>query len=258
MQSPTSKRSFARSLNVGLYRLARNWLGVALAIIGVYVAFMYITPAMMRVGWTGPAQVLYALYSPFCHQLAFRSVFLFGEQPFYPRAVSGTEMTPFEVYADQLPEFENIDLYASESPQDFANLLFAARPFVGNEQMGYKASVCARDVAIYTALFIGGVLYSIPTVRRRLRPVPIWLYLLLGIAPIGIDGMSQLLSYPPFMLWQVRETSPEFRIATGALFGLMNAWLAFPYLDASFRETRDILGDKLTRAGIRLTPDAPP
>lgn len=250
MQSSTPKRSFARSLNIGLYRLARNWLAVALTVVGLYVAFMYVAPVLMQVGLTGPARVLYALYSPFCHQLAFRSVFFFGDQPFYPRAISGTEMTPFEVYAEGLPEFANVDVYAMDSPQDFANLLFAARPFVGNAQMGYKATVCARDVAIYTALFIGGLLYSIPTVRHRLRPVPIWLYLFLGILPIGIDGMSQLLSYPPFMLWPVRETSPEFRVITGALFGFMNAWLAFPYLDASFRETRDVLHDKLTRAGI--------
>ncbi len=252
MQPTQRNRPFARALNIGLYRMARNWLQIALSIVGLYVAFMYITPIMMRAGWTGPASVLYSLYSPFCHQLAFRSAFLFGDQPFYPRAVSGTEMTPFEVYADALPEFETIDVYASENPQGFANMLFAARAFIGNEQMGYKTAVCARDVAIYTALFIGGVIYSLPVVRRRIRPVPIWLYLLLGIAPIGMDGMSQLLSYPPFMLWPVRETSPEFRVLTGALFGFMNAWLAFPYLDASFRETRDVLYDKLMRAGIRV------
>jgi hypothetical protein len=70
--------------------------------------------------------------------------------------------------------------------------------------------------------------------------------------------MSQLLSYPHFMLWPVRETSPEFRVVTGALFGFMNAWLAFPYLEASFRETRDVLHDKLKRAGIQLKPYASP
>jgi uncharacterized membrane protein len=252
MQPTPPKRSFGRTLNIGLYRLARNWLTAALVIVGLYVAFMYITPVLMRLGLTGPARVLYTLYSPFCHQLAFRSVFLFGEQPFYPREVSGTEMTPFEDYVQVLPEFQGIDVYATDNGQQFANLIFAARAFVGNEDMGYKTTICARDVAIYTALFIGGLIYSIPIVRRRLRPVPIWLYLLLGIAPIGIDGVSQLLSYPIFNLWPVRETSPEFRVVTGALFGFMNAWLAFPYLDASFRETRDILHDKLIRAGVRI------
>lgn len=252
MQPPAPKHPLARSLNVGVYRLAKHWLRVALVIVGIYVAFMYITPVMMKLGWTGAARTIYTLYSPFCHQLAFRSIFLFGEQPFYPRSVSSTELSPFEVYTEGLPEFANIDLYATESPQQFANLLFAARDFVGDETMGYKTSVCARDVAIYTLLFIGMLIYSIPVVRRRLRPVPIWLYLLLGIAPIGIDGVSQLLSYPPFLLWPIRETAPEFRLITGGLFGIMNAWLALPYLEASFRETRDVLYDKLQRAGVQV------
>jgi hypothetical protein len=46
-----------------------------------------------------------------------------------------------------------------------------------------------------------------------------------------------MLSYPPFDLWPVRETLPAFRILTGAMFGLMNVWLAFPYLEMSMSES---------------------
>jgi uncharacterized membrane protein len=225
--------------------MSRNWLRIALIIVGIYAGLPYVAPMLMQAGWTGPARVLYTMYSPFCHQMAFRSAFLFGEQVFYPREVSGTELTPFEVYASQDPHFAEVDLLEFSS-----RLILSTRDFVGNETMGYKMTLCARDVAIYTFLFIGGVIYSIPNVRRRLRPIPIWLYLLLGIVPIGTDGMSQLLSYPPFNLWAVRETAPEFRVITGALFGLMTAWLAFPYLEASFRETRATIEDKFTRAGL--------
>jgi uncharacterized membrane protein len=246
--NPNPNRAFARRLNIGLYNLSRNWLRVALIIIGIYAALPYVAPMLMKAGLTEPARVIYTLYSPFCHQMAFRSVFLFGEQAFYPREVSGTELTPFEVYAAGVPELEGVDLQGFS-----ANLILGTRAFLGSEQMGYKTAVCARDIAIYSALFVGGLIYSIPSVRRRIRPVPIWLYLLLGIAPIGIDGVSQLLSYPPFSLWPVRETAPEFRVITGALFGFMNAWLAFPYLEASFYETRATLHDKLQRAGL-LSP----
>jgi uncharacterized membrane protein len=230
---------------MGLYRLSANWLRVVLLLVGIYATLPYVAPALMRAGIEAPARALYTLYSPFCHQMAFRSLFLFGEQAFYPREISGTELTPFEVYAAAEPTFAGIDLQMFN-----LRLIESTRAFLGNDAMGYKTTLCARDVAIYTMLFIGGLLYSIPAIRRKLRPVPIWLYLLLGITPIGIDGMSQLLSYPPFNLWPVRETAPEFRVLTGALFGLMNAWLAFPYLELSFRETHETLQLKLQRAGL--------
>ena len=68
--------------------------------------------------------------------------------------------------------------------------------------------------------------------------------------PIGIDGLSQLLGYPPFNFWPARETLPAFRIVTGVLFGLMNAWLGLPYLELSMRETREQIESKLKRAGF--------
>ncbi|MCC6612152.1 MAG: DUF2085 domain-containing protein [Anaerolineae bacterium] len=248
MKTATEKqRSTGRRLNAWLLKFSRHWLRGALVIIGLYAGLPYATPVMMKLGLTGPARVLYTLYSPMCHQMAFRSMFLFGDQLFYPRAAAGTDLIPFETYAAQLPQFASVNLEGFDS-----SLVFAARDFTGNDQMGYKMTLCARDTAIYTFLFLGGLIYSIPYVRRRIRPVPIWLYIFLGLGPIGIDGVSQLLSYPPFNLWPVRETTPFFRVATGAVFGLMNAWLAFPYLEQSFRETRRALEVKFARAGIAV------
>jgi uncharacterized membrane protein len=123
---------------------------------------------------------------------------------------------------------------------------------VGNKEMGYKMALCERDMFIYAALLLGGILYSIPRVRRRLRPVPLWLYVFLGLGPIGLDGFSQLLGYPPFELWPARETLPQFRVLTGFIFGLMTAWLGFPYLDISMQSTRRQVERKLRSAGIKI------
>jgi uncharacterized membrane protein len=213
--------------------IVRNWLVVALTFVGLYATLPFVAPTMMKMGLTGPANVLYTMYSPMCHQFAFRSLFLYGEQPFYPRESVGTDYRPYEAYAEQY------SLPQSSSAEDF-NFAFimGARDFRGNEQMGYKTTLCARDVAIWLTMFIGGLIYAIPAVRKRLRPVPWWLYLIAGLGPIGLDGFSQLLSYAPFSLWTVRETAPFFRVATGAMFGLMNAWLLFPILERSFWEAR--------------------
>jgi uncharacterized membrane protein len=252
-EAPRNRR-FALRLNIFLLRLTRNWLRVALTLVGIYSALPFIAPTLMKLGVTGPASVIYTVYGAFCHQFAFRTFFLFGEQPAYPRANTGSELTPFESYAAQLPEFAPDRITAlgpvGELYAFTPGFQWASREFVGNEQMGYKLTLCERDIAIYTAIFVGGIAFS--KVRRRLRPVPIGLYILLGLGPIAVDGISQLLGYPPFMLWPPRETLPIFRVITGALFGFMNAWLAFPHIEVSMRETRHEIEAKLARAGIQI------
>ncbi|MFZ4816570.1 MAG: DUF2085 domain-containing protein [Phototrophicaceae bacterium] len=257
--APPRKRGFALRLNLALYWMAKRWLTLTLVILGIYVTLPFVAPTLMHFGYTRPAMTLYWLYKPFCHQFGFRSFFLYGEQAVYPRATTGTTLVSFEEMIERTqPEaFQNVsNLYAqsSQNPAELRAWLdfqWASWGFVGNEAMGYKMTICARDIAIYLALWLGGVLYAL--VRKRLRPVPLWLWFLLGIGPIGIDGFSQLLSYPPFELWPVRETLPFFRVLTGASFGFMNAWLGYPYLEMTFNDTVRELRSKFRRAGIAVS-----
>lgn len=244
--------------NLRYARLQQNWAPIVVALLFVYVALPLVAPTLMKVGATGPANVLYTMYSPLCHQFAFRSMFLFGDQTFYPRETANyDQLASFDDAVINSPTFiamyeerrrnELADAIGAEAAQAYefsgeaelrewsVPLTLAARAFKGDEQMGYKVALCARDIAIYAAMVVGGFLFLF--VRRKLRPVPILLYVLLGLGPIGLDGFSQLLSYPPFEFWEVRETIPEFRVLTGALFGFMNVWLAFPYIERSMQES---------------------
>jgi hypothetical protein len=45
----------------------------------------------MKTGQVNVADVILKLYKPLCHQLAYRSFFLFGEQAVYPRELAGIE-----------------------------------------------------------------------------------------------------------------------------------------------------------------------
>jgi uncharacterized membrane protein len=245
-----AKNQFTLDTRISLFilSLSRHWLCLALTIIGLYATLPFVAPTLMKLGVTGPANVLYTLYSPMCHQFSFRSIFLYGEQTFYPREIAGTDLKPYEYYAAQIE-----GIRPGYTPDEFTpDFFMPARAFRGNEQMGYKTTLCARDAAIYVMLFLGGLIYAIPAVRRRLYPIPFWIYIIAGLGPIGLDGFSQLLSYAPFSLWPVRETAPFFRVATGAMFGLMNAWLAFPYLERSFWETRRELVMKLQKLNIKV------
>ena len=200
---PSKSRSFAIKANLWILRATRNWLTIVMAILTIYVSLPVAAPVLMKAGLEGPAKIIYKFYGPFCHQFAFRSFFIFGDQYTYPRENTGTNLVPFEAYAEELPEFEMVDFGFFD-----VNLMMSARNFVGNEQMGYKIALCERDFAIYLALLLGALIYRRPKIRRRLRPLPIWIYVLLGLAPIGLDGLSQLLGYPPFELWPTRETLP--------------------------------------------------
>lgn len=243
--------------NKRIARWQRRWAEIVVFLLFIYVALPFVAPTLMQVGATGAGNTLYTIYSPMCHQFAFRSFFLFGEQSTYPREVAGSSaQVTFDERALQSEKFVQLfeearrselrrtgsplaETYTLEDPADLdrwsSALQMAARRFRGDEKMGYKVALCERDIAIYGAMVIGGIAYL--PVRRRLRPAPVWLYVLLGLGPIGLDGFSQLLSYPPFEFWEVRETLPEFRVLTGALFGLMNIWLAFPYLERSMIES---------------------
>lgn len=260
-ENETNRRSFAIRANIGVLRLTRNWLRIAMVVVGLYATLPIVAPTLMKIGATGAANALYTVYSPMCHQFAFRSIFLFGEQAFYPREISDSELGSYEDYINEIDDFyegyeATIPGFAPPDPDDTTTLSRSfwepARFFMGNEQMGYKTAICARDVAIYLAVFAGVLIYSIPRVRRRLRPLPFWMYILIGIGPIALDGGSQLLSYEPWNLWAIRETEPFFRVATGATFGLMTAWLGLPYVNMSMRDTRRAIEHKLAQAGITI------
>jgi len=232
--------------NQWVLRLSRNWLVIVLGFLLVYTSLSLTAPVLMKAGYEGAADIVYKIYGPLCHQFAFRSVFFFGEQTFYPREVAGSGLGSFESYAASEPAFAGIDLSMWTS-----DLQLTSRAFKGNEQMGYKAALCERDIAIYGMMLLAGLLFT--RVRHWLRPAPLWLYLILGLMPLGLDGFSQLFSYPPFEFWPVRETLPPYRVITGALFGLMNVWLAFPYLEMSMNDTIESIGAKLEAARQRLT-----
>jgi uncharacterized membrane protein len=224
---------------------SKHWLRWFCLVVGLYVAGPFLAPTLMHLGLTGPANLLYTAYSPMCHQFAFRSWFLYGEQPAYPRALAHTPgLQPYENFAADI----NSGYPQPIDPRNFSfEMEIQSRQFIGNDRMGYKVAICERDIAIYGTLFLASLIYAIPIVRRHVRPVPIWLYLLLGVIPIGIDGFSQLLSYPPFNFWPPRESTPIFRTVTGACFGLMNAWLALPYLEASARDMVHQIQSKFDR-----------
>ena len=231
------------------YTLARRWLLFINLAVGIYVGLPILAPVLMNAGITGPANLLYRAYSPMCHQLASRSFFLFGEQPAYPRAIAGSSLTPIEAFMPGIPEFAE----ASADPAQWSTFLLPARAFRGNEQMGYKMALCQRDIGIYLSILIGGLIYGIVRRRGPVKPLPFWLFLIIGLGPIALDGFSQLFSQM-FVglglesltnLFPLRESSPLLRSLTGVIMGLSVVWLIYPRLDDQFTMTANDIGRRL-------------
>lgn len=219
-------RRFAINLHKGVRFLSRHWLAIFNLIIFLYVGLPFTVPLLMNAGSTRTAVWVQRIYSPLCHQLAFRSWFLFGEQPAYPLESANTTLMPYG-------EATGLD------GDDF----WEAKEFIGNARLGYKVVLCQRDIAIWGGMFVGGLVFGL--FRRRMKPLPILLWLLIGVLPIALDGGTQILSEFPFLSFPHRESTPLLRTVTGGLFGIMNVWMAFPYIEVSMNETRILVTSKL-------------
>lgn len=191
--------------------LARHWLAAFNAVVALFVGLPFAAPVLMHAGATGPAQLIYTLYEPTCHQLPERSFFLFGER----MVVSVAELEALGA----LPAGQNL-------------LQRQALRFIGTPEIGYKVAICQRDAAIYGGILLGGLLFAALRTRRRrlgakLPKLPLWLFGLLLI-PIAVDGLGQLFG--------LRESSWPLRLLTGALAGSGLAWLIYPYVDDSMAD----------------------
>lgn len=209
------------------YWLTNHYMAVFNLFVLLYLGLPFLAPILMNAELTRPAGWIYTVYRSACHQLAYRSVFLFGEQLVYPARAAGLDdLVPYEAVS-------------GAEPSD----LIAARDFLGNSTLGYKVAICQRDIAIWLGVFLFGMVFSLS--RRKLTPLPLAAWILVGMLPIGIDGISQLISQLPYdwvnSLVPYRESTPVLRFITGLLFGITTAWFGYPSAELAMADTRRIL-----------------
>ena len=219
-----------------LYWISKHYLALLNIVMLFYFGLPILAPVLMNAGATAPANLIYTIYKPLCHQFGFRSFFLFGEQAYYPLE---------EAHVDGVVSFhEATGIDDLHNPAGIGR--YEARQYTGNEQMGFKMALCERDMAIYSMIFLFGILYAVS--GRKLKPLHWMLWILIGMGPIGLDGFSQLFSQMEWTWLQgflpYRESIPLLRVLTGALFGLATAWFAYPSIEESMSETRQFFYKK--------------
>jgi uncharacterized membrane protein len=91
---------------------------------------------------------------------------------------------------------------------------------------GHQLGMCARNFSIYTAMFIGSLIFVLS--NKRIPGIPWWVWILM-ILPMAIDGTTQMFG--------LRESTWELRVITGTLFGLANVWFALPLIHKTILES---------------------
>jgi len=213
-----------------IFWLSRHYVGFFNLLVFVYLGLSFLAPILMKIGAVAPANIIYRGYSLVCHQLSYRSLFLFGEQAFYPRAEAGVR---------GLMTFNQATGLNEESDP---SALFAARNFMGNEIVGYKVALCQRDIAIYGGILLFGLLFGIT--NRRIPGIRWYVWIIVGILPVAFDGLSQLISQPPLSFLPFRESTPMLRYLTGGLFGFFTAWFGYPMVEETMVDTRKVMDYK--------------
>ncbi len=190
------------------YQAIKHWLLFVNFAVALFLLPTVLAPILMAAGITGPAKVIYSLYSLTCHQLPERSFFI------GPKLSYSLE----EIRKAMGPDADNA---------------FKRKAFIGNEELGYKIAICQRDFAIYFSILLAGIAFSL--VRGKLEPLSFKAFLILCI-PLAIDGLTQLFG--------LRESTPPGRVFSGSLFGVALVWLLYPRIELAFREAKEVMEEK--------------
>jgi uncharacterized membrane protein len=203
------------------------WFFSAVVLGFLWIGLPWLAPVFMKLGWVGPAKVIYTLYSFQCHQMPQRSFFVFGPQTMYS--------------LDQI-----------QAAGGDVNNLLALRRFIGTAEMGFKVAWSDRMVSAFGSIPVMAVIWW--PFRKRIRPLPLWGFILLAL-PMGLDAGAHFISdfagigmgfrysneWLAALTGSILPTSfyignalgsfnSWMRLITGSMFGLGVAWLTFPYL----------------------------
>lgn len=136
--------------------------------------------------------VIHDAYAPACHQFTTRSLCYFSNGSIGDCAQPGANVSPRQ------------------------------RVVVDGSVLGYKFPVCARDIALYSAMILGGVLFPL---MRKIddKVVPSFIYFVIALVPIALDGVTQLIG--------LRESTNTLRIITGFIAGIVIPFYLIPILN---------------------------
>ena len=128
--------------------------------------------------------------------------------------------------AVSVPFLSYLGLDAIAKPIFFSlHLICAQIPSHSFYIYGHQLGFCARNLSIYTSMFVGSLIFILSKKKMPGIPWYVWIVLLL---PMAWDGLTQMFG--------LRESDWILRVITGTLFGLGNIWFVLPLMQKSITE----------------------
>ena len=163
---------------------------------GIFVGLPWLAPVFMALNLPGIGRGIYFIYNFFCHQLPERSWFLFGERFSYTQAEVAA------AWGRPLQEISSNEL--------------VRRHFIGTAELGWKVAWSDRMVAMYTSIFLFGLIYAVLREQGfRFKGISVWLFVVFVI-PMGIDGTTHLIN--DVLRADFRQTNEWAMVLTGNVF----------------------------------------
>jgi uncharacterized membrane protein len=127
---------------------------------------------------------------------------------------------------------------------------------------GYQVAYCYRNSAIYTTIFLGGLLFAAARqgvlggrLAWMLRPIR-WQVFVVLLVPIAVDGLTHMLGLREGNVWFDTLTGGRFgdfavgdslgtlnwwlRVISGAIFGFAVVRLVYPWILRAVEESRSV------------------
>jgi len=159
----------------------RHWLAIVNSFVLLYGGLPWLAPLLTAFGHPKLGHLLFALYTPLCHQKPARAFFILGQQ----------------------------------------------------------VAFCHREAAMYTFLFIGGLIFG--PFRRLIQPLSLRKTGFL-LFPMFLDGLTHLFAdfFPTLGLRgggdAIGTVNWELRMLTGLLFAIAVCWGIYPRLEHDFAD----------------------
>lgn len=227
--------------------LLRRWLMIFIIAFGIFNILPFLAPVAAKIGVPSIADLIYTLYSPFCHQMAHRSFFLFGYQIMY-----------------------NPDQLTLELTADLTTNMLALKSFHGNDLIGWKVAWSDRMVYMYGATWLASIIFGLASRHKQVHRLS-WTMFIALMLPMTLDGLTHMLSdysgglFAGFRYtndWLTNLTNNSFpqwfysgdkfgsfnswvRLISGLGFGIAVVWMVFPLIAREMFQNHQALMVKL-------------
>ncbi len=240
--------SYKQKINLirATYFVMKNWLVLVIITLGIINILPFVAPLLMELGFESPANFIYLLYTPLCHQMAQRSFFLFGEHVMY-----APQSFPITITGNLIED------------------MLTLKAFNGNEVLGWKVAWSDRMVYMYGMTWLALIVYHQLKIRFQIKRINLIQFAILLI-PMAVDGLSHVASDFQGGLFESFRYQNEWipnlthnilpqsfyvgdsfgtfnswmRLISGIGFGIGVVWLIVPVIDENLTHDIQIIGRK--------------